>query len=108
MNRWFFYFLQVGIGLLLLQQLSGINAVLFYASTIFKSAGKFKFYSTLFGESYVVIISVVKHFYHLENIQVIYNLENLSMSCMMEIVYMVMTCIFSDGEWGGWKKVQRE
>ncbi|GKD43172.1 sugar transporter ERD6-like protein 4, partial [Tanacetum coccineum] len=31
--------LQVGIGLLLLQQLSGINGVLFYSSNIFKSAG---------------------------------------------------------------------
>lgn len=33
------YLLQVGIGLLVLQQLGGINGVLFYSSTIFKSAG---------------------------------------------------------------------
>ncbi|XP_054797685.1 sugar transporter ERD6-like 6 [Prosopis cineraria] len=31
--------LMIGIGLLILQQLSGINGVLFYASTIFESAG---------------------------------------------------------------------
>lgn len=32
--------LQVGIGLLVLQQLSGINGILFYSSNIFKAAGK--------------------------------------------------------------------
>lgn len=31
---------QLGIGLLVLQNLSGINGVLFYASGIFKAAGK--------------------------------------------------------------------
>uniref|UniRef100_A0A453J4R5 Major facilitator superfamily (MFS) profile domain-containing protein n=1 Tax=Aegilops tauschii subsp. strangulata TaxID=200361 RepID=A0A453J4R5_AEGTS len=30
---------QLGIGLLVLQQLSGINAILFYAGSIFKTAG---------------------------------------------------------------------
>lgn len=34
--------MQIGIGLLMLQQLSGINAVLFYSSTIFAAAGKEK------------------------------------------------------------------
>ncbi|KAE9457031.1 hypothetical protein C3L33_11055, partial [Rhododendron williamsianum] len=34
--------LQVGIGLLVFQQLSGTNGVLFYSSTIFKSAGKYE------------------------------------------------------------------
>ena len=34
------YVLQVGIGLLVLQQLGGINGVLFYSSTIFASAGR--------------------------------------------------------------------
>lgn len=34
-------FIQVGIGLLALQQLSGINGVLFYSSNIFNSAGQF-------------------------------------------------------------------
>lgn len=32
--------LQIGNGLLILQQMSGINGVLFYSSTIFKEAGK--------------------------------------------------------------------
>lgn len=35
----YWYPLMVGIGLLVLQQLSGINAILFYSSNIFKSAG---------------------------------------------------------------------
>lgn len=34
--------MKVGIGLLVLQQLSGINGILFYAANIFKSAGKSK------------------------------------------------------------------
>lgn len=35
-----FVILQIGIGLLVLQQLSGINGILFYANNIFKAAGK--------------------------------------------------------------------
>ncbi|KAJ9561980.1 hypothetical protein OSB04_007140 [Centaurea solstitialis] len=38
-RRRYWYPLMVGIGLLLLQQLSGINGVLFYSSNIFRSAG---------------------------------------------------------------------
>ncbi|KAJ8641427.1 hypothetical protein MRB53_018121 [Persea americana] len=38
-QRRYWFPLMVGIGLLLLQQLSGINGILFYASTIFKAAG---------------------------------------------------------------------
>ncbi|KVH92353.1 General substrate transporter [Cynara cardunculus var. scolymus] len=38
-RRRYWYPLMVGIGLLLLQQLSGINGVLFYSSNIFNSAG---------------------------------------------------------------------
>lgn len=43
--------LQVGIGLLVLQQLGGTNGVLFYSSTIFKSAGK-----------YEIVLSLPVHF----------------------------------------------
>lgn len=38
-QRRYWYPLMVGIGLLILQQLSGINGVLFYSTTIFESAG---------------------------------------------------------------------
>ncbi|CAI9110776.1 OLC1v1010855C1 [Oldenlandia corymbosa var. corymbosa] len=38
-RRRYWYPLMLGIGLLVLQQLSGINGVLFYSSNIFKSAG---------------------------------------------------------------------
>lgn len=34
------HMVQIGIGLLVLQQLSGINGVLFYSSNIFASAGE--------------------------------------------------------------------
>lgn len=36
-----FLSLQIGIGLLVLQQLSGVNGILFYAASIFKAAGMF-------------------------------------------------------------------
>ncbi|KAL6542301.1 hypothetical protein OROMI_023903 [Orobanche minor] len=38
-RKGYWYPLMVGIGLLMLQQLSGINGVLFYSSSIFQSAG---------------------------------------------------------------------
>ncbi|KAK9216712.1 hypothetical protein WN944_008722 [Citrus x changshan-huyou] len=38
-QRRYYFPLTVGIGLLILQQLSGINGVVFYSSTIFESAG---------------------------------------------------------------------
>ncbi|KAF9612328.1 hypothetical protein IFM89_038931 [Coptis chinensis] len=38
-QRRYWYPLMVGIGLLVLQQLSGINGILFYSSNIFKAAG---------------------------------------------------------------------
>ncbi|MQL99742.1 hypothetical protein Taro_032467 [Colocasia esculenta] len=40
-RRRYWFPLLIGIGLLVLQNLSGINAILFYASTIFKAADKF-------------------------------------------------------------------
>ncbi|CAN1835677.1 Sugar transporter ERD6-like 6 [Linum perenne] len=40
-RRRYWFPLMVGIGLLVLQQLSGINAVLFYSSNIFEAAGNF-------------------------------------------------------------------
>lgn len=56
---------QVGIGLLVLQQLSGINGVLFYSSNIFESAGQTKdfhfellFYGLL--KAYIIDIYIIR------------------------------------------------
>ncbi|XP_040997196.1 sugar transporter ERD6-like 6 [Juglans microcarpa x Juglans regia] len=49
--------LMIGIGLLLLQQLSGINGVLFYSSTIFQSAGVTSSNVATFGLGAVQVIA---------------------------------------------------
>ncbi|KAG6674992.1 hypothetical protein I3842_15G075800 [Carya illinoinensis] len=49
--------LMIGIGLLLLQQLSGINGVLFYSSTIFASAGVTSSNVATFGLGAVQVIA---------------------------------------------------
>ncbi|MBA0652290.1 hypothetical protein Goklo_019558, partial [Gossypium klotzschianum] len=50
-RRRYWYPLTVGIGLLVLQQLSGINAVLFYSSNIFERAGNYNNVSLMFNTS---------------------------------------------------------
>ncbi|KAJ0500187.1 putative major facilitator, sugar transporter, major facilitator superfamily [Helianthus annuus] len=49
--------MQVGIGLLLLQQLSGINGVLFYSSNIFKSAGISSSKAATFGLGAIQVVA---------------------------------------------------
>lgn len=49
--------LTVGIGLLMLQQLSGINGVLFYSSNIFKSAGISSSNAATFGLGFIQMIA---------------------------------------------------
>lgn len=39
-NRLVSKFIQVGVGLMVLQQFGGVNAIAYYASAIFSSAGK--------------------------------------------------------------------
>ncbi|KAK7383034.1 hypothetical protein VNO78_28699 [Psophocarpus tetragonolobus] len=49
--------LMIGIGLLILQQLSGINGVLFYSSTIFRSAGISSSDAATFGVGAVQVLA---------------------------------------------------
>ncbi|KAI9200874.1 hypothetical protein LWI28_014377 [Acer negundo] len=56
-RRRYYLPLTIGIGLLVLQQLSGINAVLFYSSTIFASAGVTSSNAATFGIGAVQVIA---------------------------------------------------
>ncbi|XP_058725305.1 sugar transporter ERD6-like 6 [Vicia villosa] len=51
--------LMIGIGLLVLQQLSGINAVLFYSSTIFQNAGISSSDVATFGVGAVQVLATI-------------------------------------------------
>uniref|UniRef100_A0A5B7B2W0 Putative sugar transporter ERD6-like 6 n=1 Tax=Davidia involucrata TaxID=16924 RepID=A0A5B7B2W0_DAVIN len=53
----YWYPLMVGIGLLALQQLSGINGVLFYSSNIFASAGVSSSNAATFGLGAIMVIA---------------------------------------------------
>ncbi|KAL6952080.1 hypothetical protein U1Q18_040935 [Sarracenia purpurea var. burkii] len=53
----YWYPLMVGIGLLVLQQLSGINGVLFYSSNIFESAGVSSSNAATFGLGAIQVIA---------------------------------------------------
>lgn len=55
-RRRYWYPLMVGIGLLVLQQLSGINGVLFYSSSIFQSAGISSAKAATFGIGAIQVI----------------------------------------------------
>ncbi|KAI8549662.1 hypothetical protein RHMOL_Rhmol06G0042500 [Rhododendron molle] len=56
-HRRYWFPLMVGIGLLILQQLSGVNGVLFYSSTIFNSAGITSSNVATFGLGLVQVIA---------------------------------------------------
>ncbi|KAL3527109.1 hypothetical protein ACH5RR_011765 [Cinchona calisaya] len=56
-RRRYWYPLMLGIGLLVLQQLSGINGVLFYSSNIFKSAGISSGKAATFGLGTIQVIA---------------------------------------------------
>ncbi|KHG01280.1 hypothetical protein F383_06054 [Gossypium arboreum] len=56
-RRRYWYPLTVGIGLLVLQQLSGINAVLFYSSNIFERAGVKSSNVATFGLGLIQVIA---------------------------------------------------
>ncbi|KAF8104192.1 hypothetical protein N665_0176s0007 [Sinapis alba] len=56
-RRRYYFPLMVGIGLLVLQQLGGINGVLFYSSTIFESAGVSSSNVATFGVGAVQVVA---------------------------------------------------
>ncbi|KAL4557838.1 hypothetical protein LXL04_036032 [Taraxacum kok-saghyz] len=56
-RRRYLYPLMVGIGLLLLQQLTGINGVLFYSSDIFESAGIQSSKAATFGLGAIQVVA---------------------------------------------------
>ncbi|KAK1395630.1 Sugar transporter ERD [Heracleum sosnowskyi] len=56
-QRRYWFPLMIGIGLLVLQQLSGTNGVLFYSTTIFKSAGISSSNAATFGLGAVQVIA---------------------------------------------------
>ncbi|KAM0062948.1 putative major facilitator, sugar transporter, major facilitator superfamily [Helianthus debilis subsp. tardiflorus] len=56
-RRFWYPLMVVGIGLLLLQQLSGINGVLFYSSNIFKSAGISSSKAATFGLGAIQVVA---------------------------------------------------
>ncbi|CAM8935927.1 unnamed protein product [Rhodiola kirilowii] len=56
-RRRYWFPLMVGIGLLILQQLSGINGVLFYSSTIFSAAGITSSNAATFGLGAVQVVA---------------------------------------------------
>ncbi|XP_031115205.1 sugar transporter ERD6-like 6 [Ipomoea triloba] len=58
-RRQYYYPLMVGIGLLVLQQLSGINGILFYSTNIFKSAGVSSNQAATFGLGAIQVIVTV-------------------------------------------------
>uniref|UniRef100_A0A1J3IE87 Sugar transporter ERD6-like 6 n=1 Tax=Noccaea caerulescens TaxID=107243 RepID=A0A1J3IE87_NOCCA len=56
-RRRYYFPLLVGIGLLVLQQLGGINGVLFYSSTIFESAGVTSSNAATFGVGAIQVVA---------------------------------------------------
>ncbi|KAF5747117.1 sugar transporter ERD6-like 6 [Tripterygium wilfordii] len=56
-RRRYWFPLMIGIGLLMLQQLSGINGVLFYSSTIFEAAGISSSNVATFGVGAIQVIA---------------------------------------------------
>ncbi|WRX31414.1 Major facilitator [Theobroma cacao] len=71
-QRRYWFPLMVGVGLLMLQQLSGINGLLFYSSTIFEAAGKINLVSPVmetFARQDLLIVFVISAGYFLKPIR---------------------------------------